>query len=380
MLGQAQASELRVIRWWMFEGDAWQIARDASGAPTEVNPAVYADIDAALQLAAANGVVYDFVLFSGPTAIPSAWMTDPAQRAKLASALAPLFAHYRDNPYVWSWEVVNEPEWDIWKHEIQQEAVQATVKDVAAAVHGNSSARVTVGSAMLDGLSMWVGQGLDYYQAHWYDHMSGGNWCAICTDYAAVKSRYSLDAPLVIGEFYAGKDVAALQRETYFETHGYGGAWAWSLSSDRTNDHLTVNMAAAQAFASGQRDAGSPAGAAAPAVSAGTPTFKTGASGTPALGGEAESISIVVMSDATTSALVDAELYSPAGDKLYQQAFDNQAFVAGKSRTFTAMWHRPSSAPAGIYIVKVGVFSPGWGTMYDWNDHAADALIGPARP
>src|SRR3989442_14849543 len=48
---QAQASGLHAIRWWVFEGDAWQINRDASGAPTGVNPAVYADFYVALQLA-----------------------------------------------------------------------------------------------------------------------------------------------------------------------------------------------------------------------------------------------------------------------------------------------------------------------------------------
>src|SRR5438309_11178143 len=46
---QAQASGMHAIRWWVFEGDAWQITRDAAGGPKEINPAVYADFDAALK-------------------------------------------------------------------------------------------------------------------------------------------------------------------------------------------------------------------------------------------------------------------------------------------------------------------------------------------
>src|SRR5437763_12337144 len=39
VFAQVQAANMHVIRWWVFEGDPWQINRDASGAPTSVNPA-----------------------------------------------------------------------------------------------------------------------------------------------------------------------------------------------------------------------------------------------------------------------------------------------------------------------------------------------------
>jgi hypothetical protein len=38
---------MHVLRWWVFEGDPWQITRNAGGAPVGVTPAVYADFDAA---------------------------------------------------------------------------------------------------------------------------------------------------------------------------------------------------------------------------------------------------------------------------------------------------------------------------------------------
>ena len=251
VLAQASASGMNVIRWWMFEGTPSQITTDTSGTPTGINPTVYADIDAALQLAAQDNLYYDFVLFSSPTAIPNAWITDAAQRAALAAVLGQLFAHYQGNPHVWSWEIFNEPEWDIWNKKIDEAPVQATVRAIAFAVHANSHAFVTVGSATLEGLPMWVGQGLDYYQAHWYDPMSSGGACAICTTYASVQTRYNLDAPLVIGEFDDEPDVQnpdSLGRLNYWYTNGYAGAWAWSLFPGQTSDHLAIDFEAVTTF------------------------------------------------------------------------------------------------------------------------------------
>ena len=253
---QLQASGIHAARWWVFPGDPWQITRDSSNAPTGINPAVYADFDAALQLAEQYDLYYVFTLFSGPADLPSSWLTDPAQRSKLAEALGTLFARYGGNPRVLTWQVFNEPEWQIWSGQVNEGAVQATVREIAASVHANSNAYVSVGSAMLDGLPMWIGQGLDYYTAHWYDYMSDGDWCARCTDYAAVKARYNLDAPLVIGEFYAGPDTDALQRFEDWYAKGYAGGWAWSLFWDRTEDKMQIDLSAAATFANQHPDVG----------------------------------------------------------------------------------------------------------------------------
>jgi hypothetical protein len=251
-----QASGAHVARWWVFPGDASHINRDASGTPTGLSANVFRDFDAAVALAAEYDLYYDFVLFSAPSHIPASWQTNATQRSALANVLSPLFARYRGNPRVLSWEIYNEPEFDIWNGAADQGSVQATVRTLANAVHANSSAYVTVGSAMLDGLPMWVGQGLDYYQAHWYDYMSGGNWCARCTDYATVRARYGLDGPLVIGEMYAGPDVDAQQRFVDFYNKGFAGAWPWSLFPSHTSDGMRIDMTAMSAFASARTDLG----------------------------------------------------------------------------------------------------------------------------
>jgi hypothetical protein len=132
------------------------------------------------------------------------------------------------------------------------------------AVRAASPTYVTVGSAMLDGLPMWTDLGLDFYQAHWYDFMNspdspdrpGGNWCARCTDYAEVRERYNLDAPLVIGEFFAGPSTDAAARYRDFYEKGYAGSWAWSLFPESTNDGMQIDLGAAAAFARSHSDTG----------------------------------------------------------------------------------------------------------------------------
>ena len=128
------------------------------------------------------------MLFSAPTALPRGWITDPDQRQKLANALAPLFEHYKDHPRILAWEIFNEPEYDIWGNKMSVAAVQATVKLLASTVHAHTTTAVTVGSATLDSLPMWVGPGLDFLFAALVRQDGAGLQCARCTDAATVRA------------------------------------------------------------------------------------------------------------------------------------------------------------------------------------------------
>jgi hypothetical protein len=75
------------------------------------------------------------------------------------------------------------------------------------------------------------------------------------------------------------------------------------------------------------------------------------------------------------AALIDVEVYSPSGAKVYQQAYDSQAFAAGQTRTYQPTWTVPTAAADGTYTVKIGVFTPGWGTLYSWNNAAATFAV-----
>jgi hypothetical protein len=83
------------------------------------------------------------------------------------------------------------------------------------------------------------------------------------------------------------------------------------------------------------------------------------------------SLSTSVTSTSASSVLVDLEVYNASGVRIFQQFWDNQSFAAGQTQTYGTTWTTPRTLPAGVYTVKVGVFSCGWGTLYAWKDNAA---------
>jgi hypothetical protein len=109
-------------------------------------------------------------------------------------------------------------------------------------------------------------------------------------------------------------------------------------------------------------------------------SYTASASAAPASAARGTTITIdtSVTSSSAANLLVDLEIYRPDGQKAFQQAWDNQAFTAGQQRSFRATWPAPADAPLGAYTLKVGVFAPGWSTLYYWNDAAGQLSIATA--
>lgn len=378
--GRLKAAGVHTVRWWTFEGDPSQITRDASGAPTGLNPAVYADFDAALALADQYDLAYDFVLFHAPTAVPRAWIVDPDQRQRLANALAPLFERYKDHPRILAWEIINEPEYDIWGNKIPLEAVQATVKLLATTVHAHTRTAVTVGEATLEGVPLWSGLGLDFHSPHWYDQMDSGLMCARCSDMATIRAAYKFDRlPIVLGEFYGGPDVDTLQRLKDFRTKGFAGAWTWSLFYDKTaaDDQKRTDLSAITRF-NADPEAAPVEPAAAPEAAITVQLLANWVSPTYASPGQVITFHQDVRSTLDTTVLVDFEVFDNKGQKVSQTALDNQALTAGGLASISTMYTLPGSLPPGQYVLKTGAFSPGWGTMYAWSDTAGVFVVAPS--
>jgi hypothetical protein len=107
------------------------------------------------------------------------------------------------------------------------------------------------------------------------------------------------------------------------------------------------------------------------------PSYTSSATVSPSGVARGSAVSIVarVTSATASNALVDVEVYDPAGSKVFQQFFDNQTFAAGQQRQYTVPWTVPTGAAVGTYRVKIGVFNPGWGTLHDWEDNAGQFTV-----
>ena len=69
------------------------------------------------------------------------------------------------------------------------------------------------------------------------------------------------------------------------------------------------------------------------------------------------------------------EVYDSLGNRVFQHFWDGQSFTASQTRTFTAAWSVPGTASPGTYSVKLGIFSTGWGKLYNWNNQAATFTV-----
>ncbi|HEX2914978.1 MAG TPA: hypothetical protein VH186_29565 [Chloroflexia bacterium] len=95
-----------------------------------------------------------------------------------------------------------------------------------------------------------------------------------------------------------------------------------------------------------------------------------------AAAGSTFSLNANFKASASSSALIDMEVYDSAGNKVFQHYMDNQAFSAGQTRTFTVSWATTSSQASGGYTLSVGVFSNDWSTVYLWSSNAASFTVG----
>ncbi len=73
--------------------------------------------------------------------------------------------------------------------------------------------------------------------------------------------------------------------------------------------------------------------------------------------------------------LVDMEVHSAGGGKVYQQSTSNQNFAAGERKTLRWSWSVPATQAPGSYTIKIGVFSSTWSTLYAWSNNAGTLAV-----
>jgi hypothetical protein len=290
-LTDMQNNGVDVVRWWMFpdlRGDG--IKLDANKSPSGLGSTVVDDINAALDIAKTLDMHIKLTLFSfdnfcgdrtdsGLTIVglqPIA--TDATKRAALiANVVVPIAQAVEASPNkdrMVLWDVINEPEWAIsgsdpygdQAFDPQSQCANATpmqtmsfaqaetfVKEVVTALHGTSSAPVTVGSAAVKWAKAWSKVGLDYYDFHWY------GWVDQYYPHTKTPTDYGIaDKQVVVGEFplNPGSDSSgAFGGITYgklvddFLAAGYAGTQGWSFSDSSAAFGWSTGKANVKAWA-----------------------------------------------------------------------------------------------------------------------------------
>lgn len=274
-----KAKGVHVARWWVFADGRAGINFSSDGTPTGVQPVVYQDLARAIEVARANNIYLNLVLFdvsllskagnSGGVQLGgrSDLLTNPAKRQALVNnVVSPVVKAYANEPVILSWEIMNEPEWAI--SDLPSPAVGSTYtpvtmqqfwafgSSVSSIVHFNTKQQVTVGSAALKWNKVWTNAfagarglpqlNLDFYQTHYYQWMD----CCSTNDSVLGVTTWSpltqkvaalgLDKPIVVGEVHTPSGSGAAMLDTLL-ANGYAGVWAWSYNANATGDKMVVD-------------------------------------------------------------------------------------------------------------------------------------------
>jgi hypothetical protein len=257
-LDRTAMAGVRRIRWFMLCDGRGGIRFASDGAPLGLDDSFFPDVDAALAAASDRGIEIMFVLLDFLWSAPARMvehvqlggrvdvLRHAAKRtALLEYILAPILERYGHSPQIFAWDIINEPEWTTCglgarrrRLCIPLDTMREFVRDGAALVHQHTRQAVTVGSAAAHWLDAWRDLGLDFYQAHWYDHLEGR------APLARPVQDLALDRPVLLGEFPSR--LSPLEVRRILDTAraaGYAGGFFWSVLAD----DAATDFAAAEA-------------------------------------------------------------------------------------------------------------------------------------
>lgn len=225
---QLSRDGVKVVRWYVFSADAWQIGRRGSGMPTVIRRGVYTDMNVAVGLARKHDLYLDLVLFPNLDQVPATWVNDPAQRAQLATTLRPLFARYRGDRHVMGWELFSEAERGIDAGRYSLTDARDLAQRLTAQVSRSSHALTSINTVDASRIADWRNLGLTFFSTNAFTGMSGPA-CALCTTAAALQRQAATTRPIVIGATDAASVAAGTSRIEQARRRGFAGISFWSV-------------------------------------------------------------------------------------------------------------------------------------------------------
>lgn len=271
-----------VARWFVFADGRSGITYDEGGLPAGLDPHLFADVDAALEIARGANMRLNLVL------LDHRWMfdevpdliADPAtgllletrlphgrahvlrtregRDALTRTVLEPLVRRYGRTgdradlgPYVFAFEFMNEPDFVVeeWERDVSVhvrrplpfESLAELVAGLSAIVHEHTGAFTTIAAARLRNLWAWDDDqiGLDVLQVHSYPDTRHPERDADV--FGVPAASLGVRRAVILGEFpgngprqHPGDSAPPpTELEQYLEfalNAGYAGAWPWSFS------------------------------------------------------------------------------------------------------------------------------------------------------
>jgi len=265
--------------WISCSGDVG-VNIDADGMVSGATPEYWRDLDRLFAIAAEHRIFVQATLmsfdnFKDNHAHHRQWRrwlaSDRAIDSYVDTILVPLLARYGQSPWLWSIDLMNEPEWVFENAEcgrLPWERLQAYFARAARAIHRHSAVLVTIGMAMPKDASDTAarsrgnqisdralqaslndpGARLDFTTTHYYD-WNGPIWGV--APYVT-PGAYGLpaDKPAVIGEITARGSAGHTPAQDYEAAfaHGWQGVMAWSSNGVDKFGDLTAFAPATRAF------------------------------------------------------------------------------------------------------------------------------------
>lgn len=233
---------IQVVRWWLFADCRAGIIFDQEGYPIGVQSEVFEHMDIVMdEICPKYQIKMYWCLISGLSKTDHFnIITDERVReAYIQNVLIPIARRYGDHPYLFAFDLMNEPESDVrgpsgnWSlRGTDWDTMRDFLKECADAIHRVSSkAKVSVGSGWHSWSNVakgrYKGLGLDFYDFHIYTDST----------YLLPVKSLKLDKPCLIGEYNVSEETARdEERQTGLvegflreaKEKGYMGVLIWS--------------------------------------------------------------------------------------------------------------------------------------------------------
>ncbi len=265
---QLHDNGINATRVWLTGDGEVGINIDANGFVSGATDAHWAHLDSLFSVAQSRQVYimatflsFDATKNSHPnhTRWRAMFNSDANSDSYVANYVVPFVNRYKNNPWLWSIDLINEPDWIVENAESGQlpwSRIQQLAAKTARAVHANSPILFSVGLAMPKYQSTTLGFGdvmsnsalrgfvndplvfLDFRQTHFYDWMTA-NWGN--TLYTTPAGHgFDTSKPWVIGENPAVGTAGHTTTQDYESAfnNGWQGVMAWTSNGVDSNGSL----------------------------------------------------------------------------------------------------------------------------------------------